>query len=235
MAITLTTDEVAGDQSLHGFGTGESTTSANFTEAKNNMEADSWTSDSYALMQAGFYVYGYWRGIGHLMQDVSTGHIRNKSATGHLLRDGDEAAGECRCIAILDRAPVAVSDQGTAVTSIKFKFSALVQYVSSVPVGGYKAQIYFKTTDSDSPDGGWGWLDYAPYKDVVFSKTTAATDITLSGITGFTLASQFYCCYKLSSYSFPTYDDQNLTKVGAYYTKDIKVTFGLDNTYYINP
>jgi hypothetical protein len=229
MSITLTTDGT-GDFSLHGYDNTGVDTSECFTDAKTAMEADSWSNDTYALMQAGHYTYAEFEGIGHLEKDPATFHLQ-KVASGHLNKDLGERLGAARCIALADRCHVSDGDIGTSVTSVKVNFSATVSGMSTIP--GYTAQFWFKTTNTTLPDDDWGWMTGSS-KSLGFSTSVAATDITFSGVS-LTLDHYFWCLYKLSTYAYPTYTYSGATPSGSYYTKTILVHFGLSNTYVINP
>jgi hypothetical protein len=104
--------------------------------------------------------------------------------------------------------------------------------MSTVP--GYTAQFWFKNTAANSPDDDWGWMSGSPNKSLAFSTSVTSQEITFTGLS-FTLSHYFWCLYKLSAYNYPTYNYSGATPVSSYYTKTIQASFGLTNTYVINP
>lgn len=238
MGITLNADPVSGDWSLFGYATGSpdyfetyQTPDATYTAAREAMEADSWSKDSYALGQAGIEWSELFDSHGHLVRK-SNGHLLRKS-NGHLVRQSHDSVGwRYLCTALAD-AYNTTAYEGTTVTSLRFTASTTLNNVTNTPGGGtWAAIICFRTTDIALPSQQWSWLSGSPYTGISWSSTTSATDYTVTGLS-ITLGKWFWMVYGLADYTTrPTLSDQYSS--GLHWSYGY-VQVGLTNTITLNP
>jgi hypothetical protein len=246
MSITVYTYG-SGDFALYGVDSGQTTMAANYANAYAAIQVDTWANGPYALQPAGIFLQPWWTGDGHLLKKASNGHLV-KNAGGRLVKRFpyyDDASG-AQCIAIADLCEISAGDKGTVVTSVKVNLTTIFQNVLNLPSGSesWVGHIAFYTTALITPND-WAWLDGFPGVEFQISSSQGATDVTFSDINGsVTLDNWFWVVYGLAKAQYatmPTYDVSNLTYKGTLpggekmWSKDVKVQFGLSNTYVLNP
>ena len=247
MSITVYTYG-SGDFGLHGIDSGQTTMGDNYASAYAAIQTDTWANDLYALQNAGIFLSPVWKGNGHLVKKASGGHLV-KDAGGHLRKKFAYYApgGGAQCVAIADACSISSGYLGTVVTGVKVNLTTVFQNVLNVPAGesSWVGHIAFYTTATPVPASDWGWLDGFPGVEFQLTSSSGPSDVTYSSINGsVTLNNWFWVVYGLvkSQYAtMPTYDVSNLTYNGTdidgikVWSKNVKVQFGLSNTYVLNP
>jgi hypothetical protein len=244
MSITVYTYGT-GDFGLHGVDSGQTTMADNYANAYAAIQVDTWANDAYALKPAGIFLQPWWNGNGHLLKKSSGGHLL-KDAGGHLRKKFAywPTGGSAECVAVADACSIAGDYLGTVVTSVKCTLQTIFENVLNVPAGEtyWLGTISFYTTATLAPASDWGWLGGTPGATIIVGSSYGPYDVTFTLGGSVTLNNWFWVVYGLSTYAtMPTYDVSNLTSRGTIpdgsqvWSKDVKVQFGLANTYVLNP